>query len=90
MLTIINFQKVDELVEAFNGYIQRDSLKNYEQIEKLFTMLTNIVTQLNDEQLSTSIKIILKVASTQTVSIRQKVFLNMLQKLVQKHGVSSR
>jgi len=53
-------------------------------------MLTNIVTQLNDEQLSTSIKVILKVASTQTVSIRQKVFLNMLQKLVQKHGISSR
>lgn len=81
---------MDELVEAFNGYIQRDSLKNYEQIEKLFTMLTNIVTQLNDEQLSISIKIILKVASTQTVSVRQKVFLNMLQKLVQKHGISSR
>jgi len=45
---------------------------------------------LNDEQLSMSIKIILKTASTQTVSVRQKVFLNMLQKLVQKHGVSSR
>ncbi|XP_050057825.1 mediator of RNA polymerase II transcription subunit 23-like [Aphis gossypii] len=82
--------KVDELVEAFNGYIQKDSLKNCEQIEKLFTMLTNIVIRLNDEQLSMSIKIILKVASTQTVSVRQKVFLNMLQKLVQKHGVSSR
>lgn len=53
-------------------------------------MLTNILTRLNDEQLSMSIKIILKVASTQTVSVRQKVFLNMLQKLVQKHGVSSR
>lgn len=53
-------------------------------------MLTNIVTRLNDEQLSISIKMILKVASTQTVSVRQKVFLNMLQKLVQKHGVSSR
>jgi len=84
------FQKVDELVEAFNGYIQKDSLKNCEQIEKLFSMLTNIVIRLNDEQLSMSIKIILKVASTQTVSVRQKVFLNMLQKLVQKHGVSSR
>lgn len=81
---------MDELVEAFNGYIQRDSLKNYEQIEKLFIMLTNIITRLNDEQLSMSIKIILKVASTQTVSVRQKVFLHMLQKLVQKHGISSR
>jgi len=78
------------LVEAFNGYIQKDSLKNCEQIDKLFIMLTNIVTRLNDEQLSMSIKIILKIASTQTVSVRQKVFLNMLQKLVQKHGVSSR
>jgi len=78
------------LVEAFNGYIQKDSLKNYDQIEKLFTMLTNIVTPLNNEQLSMSIKTILKVASTQTVSVRQKVFLNMLQKLVEKHGVSSR
>lgn len=65
-------------------------MKNFEQIEKLFTMLTNIITPLNDEQLSSSIKIILKVASTQTVSVRQKVFLNMLQKLVEKHGVSSR
>jgi hypothetical protein len=53
-------------------------------------MLTNIVTGLNDEQLSASIKIILKVASTQTVCVRQKVFLKMLEKLVQKHGVSSR
>lgn len=78
------------MVEAFNGYIQKDSLKNCEQIDKLFIMLTNIVTRLNDEQLSMSIKIILKIASTQTVSVRQKVFLNMLQKLVQKHGVSSR
>jgi len=78
------------LVEAFNGYIQKDSLKNCEQIDKLFIMLTNIVVRLNDEQLSMSIKIILKIASTQTVSVRQKVFLNMLQKLVQKHGVSSR
>jgi len=78
------------LVEAFNGYIQKDSLKNYDQIEKLFTMLTNIVAPLNNEQLSMSIKTILKVASTQTVSVRQKVFLNMLQKLVEKHGVSSR
>jgi len=78
------------LVEAFNGYIQKDSLKNCEQIDKLFIMLTNIVARLNDEQLSMSIKIILKIASTQTVSVRQKVFLNMLQKLVQKHGVSSR
>lgn len=78
------------MVEAFNGYIQKDSLKNCEQIDKLFIMLTNIVARLNDEQLSMSIKIILKIASTQTVSVRQKVFLNMLQKLVQKHGVSSR
>lgn len=78
------------MVEAFNGYIQKDSLKNCEQIDKLFIMLTNIVVRLNDEQLSMSIKIILKIASTQTVSVRQKVFLNMLQKLVQKHGVSSR
>lgn len=53
-------------------------------------MLTNIVTRLNDEQLTASIKIILKVASTQTVSVRQKVFLNMLEKLVKKHGISSR
>jgi len=53
-------------------------------------MLTNIVIRLNDEQLSMSIKTILKIASTQTVSVRQKVFLNMLKKLVQKHGVSSR
>jgi len=78
------------LVEAFSGYIQRDSLENCEQIEKLFMKLTNIVIQLNEEQLSMSIKSILKVASTQTVSMRQKSFLNMLQKLVQKHGVSSR
>lgn len=78
------------MVEAFNGYIQKDSLNNCEQIEKLFMMLTNIVIRLNDEQLSMSIKIILKTASTQTVSVRQKVFLNMLQKLVQKHGISSR
>lgn len=78
------------MVEAFNGYIQRDSLKNCEQIDKLFMMLTNIVIRLNDEQLSMSIKIILRIASTQTVSVRQKVFLHMLQKLVQKHGVSSR
>lgn len=84
------FQKVDELIEAFNGYIQRDSLKNYEQIEKLFMMLTTLVTPLNDEQLSSSIKTILKVASTQTVSVRQKVFLDMLQRLVEKHGVSPR
>lgn len=78
------------MVEAFNGYIQKESLNNYEQIDKLFMMLTNIIIRLNDEQLSMSIKIILKIASTQTVSVRQKVLLNMLQKLVQKHGVSSR
>jgi len=78
------------LVEALNGYIQRDSLENCEQIEKLFMKLTNIVIKLDGEQLITSIKNILKVASTQTVSMRQKSFLNMLQKLVQNHGVSSR
>lgn len=53
-------------------------------------MLASIITPLNDEQLSSSIKTILKVASTQTVSVRQKVFLDMLLKLVVKHGVSSR
>lgn len=81
---------MDDLVEAFNGYIQKDSLQNNEQIEKLFKMLANAVTRLPDEQQGTAIKLILKVASTQTVCVRQRVFLNMLQKMVKNHGVSSR
>lgn len=81
---------MDDLVEAFNGYIQKDSLQNSEHIEKLFKMLTNAIIRLPDEQQGTAIKLILKAASTQTVCVRQRVFLNMLQKMVQIHGVSSR